>query len=339
MESLVEMETNQHFSKNEFWNGRTVFITGGTGFVGSWLTAELLKLSAELVILVRDTNPQSQLIRLGYINQSNVINGSLEDFTTLERAINEYEVDTVFHIAAQPIVGIAERYPLHTFESNIRGSYNLLEACRIHSDFVKRIIIASSDKAYGEQSVLPYTEDMPLTGRYPYEVSKSCTDLIAQSYSITYDLPIGIARCGNIYGGGDLNWSRIIPGTIRSLLRSQTPVIRSDGKYKRDYVYIRDICRAFIHLAESLERPEIRGQAFNFSPESEKSVLEVVKHIQVLMGCENIEPIILSNAQGEIHSQYLSSSKAQRLLDWKPQYNLNQGLVETIEWYREFLAT
>jgi len=291
-----------------------------------------------VVVLVRDPNPQSELYRSGDIQRVSVVNGRLEDFWTLERAINEHEVDTIFHLGAQTIVGIAHRFPLPTFEANIRGTYNLLEACRLHKDMVQRVVIASSDKAYGEQPNLPYTEDMPLNGRHPYEVSKSCADLIAQCYYHTYGLPVTIARCGNVYGGGDLNWSRIVPGTIRSFLRGERPIIRSDGTYVRDYIYVKDVVRAYMRLAECLDDNRVRGEAFNFSTETPLTVLELVQIIQRLMNCEHIEPQILDCAKGEIRAQYLSAAKARSILGWEPQFNIEQGLLETIEWYRVFLA-
>jgi CDP-glucose 4,6-dehydratase len=322
-----------------FWNQRRVFITGATGFIGSWLVKELLAHGAYVVALVRDTDPQSELYRSGDIRRVSVVNGRLEDFWTLERAINEYEIDTVFHLGAQTIVGTAHRFPLPTFEANIRGTYNLLEACRLHSNMVQRVVIASSDKAYGEQPNLPYTEDMPLNGRHPYEVSKSCADLIAQCYHHTYGLPVAIARCGNVYGGGDLNWSRIVPGTIRSFLRGERPIIRSDGTYVRDYIYVKDVVRAYMRLAECLDDDRVQGEAFNFSAETPLTVLELVQAIQRLMNCEHIEPQILDCAEGEIRAQYLSAAKARSILGWEPQFNLEQGLRETIEWYRVFLAS
>lgn len=321
-----------------FWRGRRVFVTGATGIVGAWLVKDLLALGAYVVALVRDADPQSEFLRSGDSRRTFVVNGQLEDFATLERAINEHEVETVFHLAAQPIVGAAQRSPLPTFEANIRGSYNLLEACRVHSDLVKRVVIASSDKAYGTQPHLPYTEDMPLQGQYPYEVSKSCTDLIAQSYHVSYGLPVAIARCGNIYGGGDLNWSRIVPGTIRSFLQGERPVIRSDGQYVRDYIYVKDVTQAYLRVAEHLDNPEIHGHAFNFSPERALTVLEIVEAIQQLMACQHLTPDVRNTAQGEILSQYLSAEKATRVLGWQPRYALTQGLSETIGWYREFLA-
>src|SRR5438093_5809838 len=285
---------------SDLWNGRRVFITGATGLIGSWLVKDLLARKAAVSALVRDENPQTELYRSGDIARLSVINGDLEDFWTLSRAINESEADTVFHLGAQTIVGSASRSPLATFETNIRGTYNLLEACRQQSGMVRRVVIASSDKAYGEQPNLPYSEDMPLNGRYPYEVSKSCADLIARAYHSTYALPLVIMRCGNVYGGGDLNWSRIVPGTISSFLRQERPVIRSDGGYVRDYVYVRDVASAYIRAAECLEDKRIAGEAFNFSSESPIKVLEMVKSIQRIMNCENIQPDVRNCADGEI---------------------------------------
>jgi CDP-glucose 4,6-dehydratase len=266
-----------------------------------------------------------------------VVNGVLEDLWTIERGINEHEVDTVFHLGAQTIVGTARRLPFQTFESNVRGTYNLLEVCRLHQPMVKRIVVASSDKAYGDQAHLPYTEETPLQGRYPYDVSKSCADLITQSYFHTYAIPVAIARCGNVYGGGDLNWSRVVPGTIRSILREEQPIIRSDGKFVRDYIYVKDAARAYLSLAEHLHETAVQGQGFNFSVGKPMTVLEMVRVIQKLMRAEHLEPVIKNSAKGEILSQYLSSEKARQLLQWEPACGLEKGLEETISWYREFL--
>jgi CDP-glucose 4,6-dehydratase len=320
-----------------FWNGRRALVTGATGTVGSWLVKDLLALGARVVALVRDADPQSELYRSGDINRISVVNGRLESYDDLERAINEHETDVVFHLGAQTIVGTAHRSPLATFEANIRGTYNLLEACRVHRRLVERVVVASSDKAYGTQPVLPYTEDMSLTGEQPYEVSKSCTDLLSRSYFLTYGLPVTVARCGNIFGGGDLNWSRIIPGTVRSYLRGERPIIRSDGTFIRDYIYVRDVSQAYLLLAEKTHDGNA-GEAFNFSPERALNVLELVGEIQRLMGHEDLEPDIRASAQGEIHSQYLNSSKAAERLGWAPRYSLDAGLNETIEWYRQFFA-
>lgn len=321
----------------DFWGGRHVLVTGATGIIGSWLVSALLREGADVVALVRDIDPQSDLYRNGDIRRIAVVSGCLEDFQTLERAISEHEVDTVFHLAAQPIVGVAHRFPLHTFESNIRGTYNLLDCCRVHNSLVHRVVIASSDKAYGTHAILPYTEEMPLVGRHPYEVSKSCTDLIGQSYFCTYGLPVTIARCGNVYGGGDLNWSRIVPHTIRAFLHGERPVIRSDGTFVRDYIYVKDVVRAYMRLAECLEDSQVCGQAFNFSPERPVTVLEMVELLQRLMHCEHLAADVQNTAKGEIHSQYLCSEKARRVLGWRPEFTLEEGLSETIEWYRSFL--
>lgn len=332
------MEGLEMKSDSQFWSGRRVLVTGATGIVGSWLIKALLERRAAIVALVRDADPQSELIRSGDYARVSVVNGQLEDFWTLERAINEYEVETVFHLGAQPIVGMANRFPLQTFETNIRGTYNLLEACRIHRDFVGRVVIASSDKAYGQQSELPYHEGMPLQGRHPYDVSKSCTDMLAQAYFHTFDLPVAIARCGNTYGGGDLNWSRIVPGTIRSLQQQERPVIRSDGSFVRDYIYVKDVVNGYISLAERLNEGSVRGESFNFSHEAPLTVMAIAETIRGLMGCEEIDFDIRNDARHEIHSQYLSSDKAKKTLEWVPAFDLETGLRETIDWYLSYLT-
>ena len=321
-----------------FWKDRRVFVTGATGMIGAWLVKDLLARGAHVVALVLDADPQSELYRSGDVSRISVVNGTLEDFRTLERAINAFETDTVFHLGAQAIVGVAHRAPLPTFETNIRGTWNLLEACRLHRDLVERVVIASSDKAYGAQPRLPYTEDMPVAGMHPYEVSKSAADLIARAYYHTYDLRVGIARCGNVFGGGDLNWSRIVPGTIRAFLRRERPVVRSDGSYVRDYFYVKDAARAYLRLAERLADPQVAGEAFNFSNESPMTVLDLVAVIQKLMDASHLEPDVRDVAEGEIHSQYLSAVKAREQLGWTPEFDLESGLRETIAWYRTFLA-
>jgi CDP-glucose 4,6-dehydratase len=321
-----------------FWAERCVLVTGATGIVGSWVVKDLIDHGAKVIALVLDADPQSELHRSGYVRRVHVVNGRLEDFRTLERALLAYECDTVIHLGAQAIVSVASRSPLPTLETNIRGTWNLLEACRLHSGLAKRVVVASSDKAYGEQDHLPYTEEMPLQGRHPYEVSKSCADLIAQSYHRTYGLPVAVARCGNVYGGGDLNWTRIVPGTIRSLYRGERPLIRSDGKYIRDYIYVKDVSRAYLNLAEQLDSLQVAGESFNFSTESRVTVLEIVNRIRRIMKCEHIQPTVLNQAKGEIRNQYLSSAKAARVLGWRPVYTLDDGLTETIEWYKKYLG-
>lgn len=323
---------------SEFWQDRSVLITGCTGLLGSWMTQELVARGARVVGLVRDWVPQSRLFTEGLSDKITTVYGGIEDLGVLERAINEYEVDTVFHLAAQTIVGVANREPLGTFEANIKGTWNVLEACR-RVGGVSRIVVASSDKAYGDQDILPYDEQTPLQGEHPYDVSKSCADLLCRTYYVTYNLPVCITRCGNFYGGGDLNFNRIVPDTIRSTLRDKPIVIRSDGTYIRDYFYVKDGVLAYLHLAEQMDRPEILGEAFNFSNELQISVLELVHKILKLMSKPHLEPTILNQAQNEIKHQYLSAAKARKLLDWKSPYDLDAALLETIQWYTAFLES
>jgi CDP-glucose 4,6-dehydratase len=320
-----------------FWLDRPTFVTGGTGLVGSWLIKRLVNAGADVVCLVRDWVPQSEMVRAAYIDKVNVVRGDVRDRDLLERVLGEFEIDTVMHLAAQTIVTIADRNPISTFESNIAGTWNILEACR-RSPKVGQIVIASSDKAYGDQETLPYGEETPLQGQHPYDVSKSAADLIAHTYAETYSLPVAITRCGNFYGGGDLNWNRIIPGTIRSILRGQGPIIRSDGEYIRDYFYVEDGAAAYMLLAEQLfEHKELKGEAFNFSNEIQVSVREIVDRVLQLMD-SNLKPEILNEASNEIRHQYLSAKKARRVLNWKPLFDLDQGLALTIDWYRSFFA-
>jgi CDP-glucose 4,6-dehydratase len=324
--------------KREDWSGQRVLVTGATGMVGSWLTKELVDLGATVVVLVRDADPQSELIRSGTIHRTTVVNGRLEAYADVERAVNEHDVETIFHLGAQTIVGTAHRSPMQTLEANVQGTWHVLEAARVHPDLVRRVLIASSDKAYGEQPVLPYTEDMSLTGTAPYEVSKSCTDLISASYHVTYGLPVAIARCGNIYGGGDLNWSRIVPGTIRSLLRGEQPVLRSDGSFLRDYLHVDDVVDAYLVLGEAMEQPGVAGGAYNFSDESPMSVMQIYEAVCEAAGFAGTEPKILGTAVGEIKDQYLSAAKARKDLGWQPKLGLDAGLEKTVEWYRDLLG-
>ena len=320
---------------NDFWKDRNVFITGCTGLLGSHLTQVLVEKRANIVGLVRDLVPKSDLVQSGTFDQINIVRGCVEDYYAVERAINEYEIDTVFHLAAQTIVRTANRNPLSTFESNIKGTWCILEACR-RVPTVERIVIASSDKAYGEQDKLPYDENAPLIGSHPYDVSKSCADLISLTYYSTYKLPVCVTRCGNFYGPGDLNFNRLVPGTIHSVLNNEAPVIRSDGTCIRDYFYVKDGALAYIHLAEKMEDPKIHGEALNFSNELQISVIEMTNKILKLMNRKDLKPIILNEATNEIKHQYLSAKKARKLLGWKPKYALNTGLEETIEWYKQF---
>lgn len=319
-----------------FWVNRNVFVTGATGLLGSWLVEELLKRGAHVTCLVRDWVPGSQLVESGLLARTNVVRGDLEDYQVLLRALNEYEIDSVFHLGAQTIVGTAARSALSTFEANVRGTWNLLEACRTSSRLVERVLVASSDKAYGPHDRLPYTEAAPLQGRYPYDVSKSCADLISLAYFHTYRTPVGITRCGNLFGGGDLNFNRLIPGTIRSALREEAPVIRSDGRFIRDYFYVRDAVEGYLLLAEKLPDERFQGEAFNFGNETPVSVLDLVHKILDLMGKTSLVPKVLNEAVHEIRAQYLDCAKARRMLDWRPSYTLEEGLRETIAWYRAY---
>ena len=306
---------------SSFWRDRPVLVTGATGLVGGALVEKLLAASADLVCLVRDWIPQSELVAS----------------RAIERVLGEFEVDTVIHLAAQTIVGVANRNPVSTFDTNIRGTWEVLEACR-RSPCVKQIVMASSDKAYGEQSKLPYDEDTPLDGRHPYDASKSCADILAQTYAKTFSLPVAITRCGNFYGGGDLNWNRIVPGTIRSAIRGERPVIRSDGTPVRDYFHAEDGAHAYITLAEALAADRsLSGQAFNFSNEQPITVLELTERLLRHLG-SSLRPEIRNEATNEIPHQYLSAARARARLGWAPLYDLDAGLEKTIAWYRRFFG-
>jgi CDP-glucose 4,6-dehydratase len=320
---------------NSFWRDRPTLVTGGTGLVGGWLVARLVAEGADVVCLVRDWVPQSELVNSRLIERVKVVRGDVRDQPFLEGVLCEYEVETVLHLAAQTIVGVANRNPISTFETNIQGTWALLEACR-RSPTVKQIVMASSDKAYGDQETLPYDERTPLQGQHPYDVSKSCADLIARTYAVTYELPVVITRCGNFFGGGDLNFNRIVPGTIRSVIRGRPPVIRSDGNFVRDYFYVEDGVGAYLLLAERLAADRaLAGQAFNFSNENQITVQELVRDILALMKSD-FHPEIRNEATNEIRSQYLSAEKARLMLGWKPSFTLTEGLQRTIAWYQEF---
>ena len=321
----------------QFWRDRRVFITGATGLIGGHLTTQLLELGADIVVLTRDWVPHSLFARQNLAARVTVVHGDCTDFALLKRALSEYETQTVFHLAAQTLVGPANAAPLETLEVNIAGTYRLLEAAR-QLPKSPDVILASSDKAYGEVETLPYTEATRLEGRQPYAVSKSCADLIAQAYAQTYDLPVAITRCGNFYGPGDLNWNRIVPGTIRSALQGETPIIRSDGKHQRDYIYATDGVSAYLTLARALsERDDLRGAAFNFGSNSPVSVLTLVEQILAACGRADLEPQVLNQAQNEIVNQSLDATKAERELNWRAEYDLARGLGETVEWYRGVL--
>jgi CDP-glucose 4,6-dehydratase len=315
------------------WKNRRVIVTGATGLLGSWLTESLIARGATVVCLMRDWVPASRFVEAGASRQAVVVRGELEDYALLVRTLNEYEIDSVFHLGAQTIIGVAEQSPLSTFETNIRGTWNLLEACRSCSKRIERVVVASSDKAYGVHEKLPYTEDLPLQGSFPYDVSKSCADLIALSYFRTYRLPVAITRCGNLYGGGDLNFNRLVPGTIRWTLQGQPTIIRSNGKLIREYFYVRDAVEAYLALAERLPDSACVGEAFNFGTEEPVAVVDLVHRILGLMARTDLAPQVLNQADTEIPEQYLDCAKARRLLGWTPHYTLDQGLRETIEWY------
>lgn len=320
-----------------FWKDRKVFVTGASGLVGAWLVKRLVEQGADVVALLRDWVPNSELVRSGLLERITVVRGDLSSQPAMEAWLGEHEIETVIHLAAQTIVGIANANPLSTWESNVAGTWNLLEACR-RSPRVKQVVMASSDKAYGDQEKLPYTEDAPLQGKNPYDCSKSCADLIAASYASTFGVPVVITRCGNFYGGGDLNWNRIVPGTIRSAFKGEAPVLRSDGSFIRDYFFVEDGAEAYMELAEALaKRPELRGEAFNFSNEIQVTVLQLTEKILKAVGRPDLKPVILGEAKNEIKHQYLSAEKARKVLGWKPRFELEEGLKRTVAWYQAYL--
>lgn len=320
------------------WNTRTVLVTGATGLVGSWLCQHLVQLGADVVTLIRDLDPRSELLRNGTVCSTRVVSGRLELLEDLERAVVEHEVDTIFHLGAQTTVGAGLRSPHATFVANAAGTWNVLEVARRHRQLVNRIVVASTDKVYGEAETLPYTEDMPLRGRSPYDASKACADIVSQSYAGTFGLPIAIARCGNIYGGGDLNWSRLVPGTIRALSQGGRPRLRSDGKAVRDYIYVEDVVEAYLLLADSLSTKVEPGSAFNFSNEAPVSVLRMYQEICIAAGHMNVEPVIDSAAVHEISAQHLSAAKARDILGWAGRVERSDGLHRTVAWYQDFFA-
>lgn len=320
------------------WKGRPTLVTGSTGLVGGWLVQQLLDDGADVICLIRDWVPQSNLILRNLTDRVKVVRGDVCDQAVMERALGEYEVDTVLHLAAQAIVGIGNRNPLSTFETNIKGTWTVLEACR-RSPTVKQIVIASSDKAYGHNEKLPYGEDTPLRGRHPYDVSKSCADLIAQAYAATYDLPVAITRCGNFYGGGDLNWNRIVPGTIRSVLRGERPIIRGNGNSLREYLFVENAVSAYMTLAEALAtRRDLAGKAYNFGHNKPWTVMELVSEILKISGRTDLVPDIRDEARNEIPNQYLDPTRAQTELGWKPRFTLQEGLERTVAWYKNFMG-
>lgn len=321
-----------------YWKNKNILITGATGLLGPWLVQELVAQKANVFVLIRDLISHSEFFKQNLQQKTSVIIGDLLDQNLLTRILNEGDIEAVFHLGAQAIVGYANRSPISTFKSNIEGTWNLLEACRL-SPWVKRIVVASSDKAYGEQANLPYTEDAPLQGKHPYDVSKSCTDLLAQSYFHTFKLPVCVTRCGNFFGGGDFHFNRIIPGTIQAVLNNENPIIRSNGQFIRDYIYVKDVVDAYLSLAQAMDTPSIVGQCFNFSTDHPFTVIEIVNEILNLMGCSHLKPIIQNKASNEIPAQHLCSKKAYTTLGWQAKYGVRKGLEETIAWYKNYFTT
>lgn len=319
-----------------FWQDRAVLVTGGSGLCGSWLVARLIELGANVVTLVRDWPPGSELVRSGNADAATLVHGDVRDQAHLERICGNYEVEVAFHLAAQTIVPVANRNPVETYDTNVRGTWSLLEACR-RSPKIRAIVVASSDKAYGPQEELPYREGTPLEPVEPYDVSKACADLISRQYANTFDLPVAVTRSGNFFGGGDLNWSRVVPGTIRSLLRGAAPVVRSDGTPVRDYLYVEDVAEAYLLLAEAVAAGTLIGESLNISYEEPLSVLQMVERITRAFGAD-VEPVIENSATHEIQDQFLDATLLRTSLSWEPRYSLEVGLERTIEWYRSHFA-
>ncbi len=321
---------------DKFWRGRRVLISGFEGFLGSHLTCRLLHNHARVVGLDIKTYRPDTIISDKERSKMMTIKGNVQNMPLLSSIIKKEKIEFVFHLAAEALVGKCFDNPLRAFSTNIKGTWSILEAAR-HNKSVKAIIVASSDKAYGDQIKLPLKESFPLVGRHPYDVSKSCADLLAYTYFHSYGLPVCVTRCGNIFGPGDFNFSRIIPDSIKSALKNKPLFIRSDGKFIRDYIYIQDIVDGYLILAKKMVTSKIRGESFNFSNENPKSVLAIVRLIYRLMKKKaNYE--ILNLAKYEIKKQYLCSKKARSILGWKPNFSLEEGLKQTICWYRQLLS-
>ena len=328
--------------QDDRYSGKSVLITGAQGFVGGWLAERLLDAGARVVVPQRDVPSDSRFLVEGLDKRCDMVKADLTDYESILRALNEYDVRAVFHLGAQTIVGIANRSPLSTWESNVRGTYMLLEACRSASvvgDPVEQIVVASSDKAYGDQKVLPYREDTTLLARYPYDVSKACTDMIARSYAVTYELPVAVTRLANVYGGGDMNFSRLVPDSARSLAQGKPPVIRSDGSPERDWIYVEDAVEAYLRIASSLDDRERYGRPWNAGSGTAVSVLEIVRTLCQVSG-KDLEPDVqgAGTPLGEIDRQVLDSTAIETELGWTPAYDLQGGLAETWAWYNERLA-
>jgi CDP-glucose 4,6-dehydratase len=322
---------------NRFWKGRPVFVTGATGLMGGWLVKHLLSEGADVVALIRDSVPRTMFTTDGLASRVTSVQGCLEDLSLLRRTLSEYSIRTVFHLAAQPLVGVAKANPVGTLQANVMGTWNVLEAARLAG--VAETVIASSDKAYGISANLPYLETHPLKGTFPYDVSKSCADLISTMYAETYGLPVAVMRCANLFGGGDLNFSRTIPGVIQSTLQGQQFRIRSDGTCIRDFLYVKDAARAYMTVAEGLARhPELSGEAFNFSMAVKLTVLDTVAYVLRLMQREDLEPIVENQARAEIQEQYMTCDKARQAFGWEPEYGMDEALRETIDWYSDYFG-
>jgi CDP-glucose 4,6-dehydratase len=320
-------------ANKNFWKNKKVLITGFEGFLGSNLTKALICRGAKVVGLDIKTCRKGTILTSDDYKKMTVVKGSVTNQSLLKNVLTRNKINVVFHLAAEAIVGRSHKNPHLTFSVNINGTWNLLEACR-GCKTVKSIVVASSDKAYGSHKKLPYTEQSPLIGNHPYDVSKSCADLIASAYFHTYGLQAAVTRCGNIYGPGDFNFSRIIPDAMQCIKKNKTLLIRSDGRFVRDYVYVDDIVEGYILLAEKLQSQQLAGHAFNFSIENPITVLQLLKQIdRVAVKCGKLEYKILNTAKYEIKKQYLSSAKARKILGWQPRHTLNQGLQKTISWY------
>jgi CDP-glucose 4,6-dehydratase len=323
------------------WRSVPVLVTGAQGFIGSWLVSRLLEEGAKVVVLRRDVPAQSRFAIEGVEERCDVVQGDLVDYESLVRALNEYGVRAVFHLGAQTIVGTANRSPFSTWETNIRGTYSLLEACRtvgVVGDPVERVVVASSDKAYGSHERLPYDETFPLQPQYPYDVSKAATDMIARSYAVTYGLPVAVTRLANVYGGGDFNFSRIVPDTARALIRGERPLIRSDGTPERDYIYAADAVDAYLAVGASLDDEALRGRAWNAGAGRPHAVLDVVRRLIAVSG-RDVEPEVAGEGtpHGEIDRQFLDSTRIREELGWEPRWELDDGLRETWAWYESHI--
>jgi CDP-glucose 4,6-dehydratase len=307
-------------------------VTGGRGFAGSWLVKALLEDGAEVTSLDREATTPTGLDLLGIARQAQDVTGELRDGELIREVLRDRSIDTVFHLAAQAIVGDANTSPVPTFEANIEGTWVLLDACREAG--VGVVVVASSDKAYGPHERLPYTEESALQPVFPYDVSKAATDLIARSYWHTFELPVAVTRFANLYGGGDRNFSRLIPETVTAVLDGRSPVIRSDGSPERDFLYVEDAAAAYLAVAGALASSGIGGEAFNAGWGRPHAVREVVDLICEL-GPGDVEPEYrgTGNPSGEIDRQYLDSVKIRERIGWKPTVELRDGLSRTLEWY------